>query len=379
MNEAPRDTRIHRQPVSRLLPWLLAIILGDIALSSIVNVLSNDYEYRWVAVTLIAAALFTAVHYIKLLPPRSRIVRIISFLALALATVVAASALILPRFGSFLAVFAAVALVLLAVLLRTDRRSALRLLLATATVGGGIAELGYAVEALRAGDLMLGWSWTTGSVASICGAVGIAAERRRVVAGTYLVGGLAFGGVGAATLVYEPIVGWSFCAAGVAGLAVGGTTMIRLRGPLPAVAYVASGVTVVIAGMTMLAFDEQLLGLVCVGFGILDLGIGLGACGARRLVVAGALFAAGFLTVAGGLIAALLEQPLMGAAVALIGAAFVGYAWMDLDGDGRARRLWQWLKSEPGAPEPQVSDPPPQLINAPAPPSTSDDPRIRSR
>jgi hypothetical protein len=136
-----------------------------------VNALSADVGYRGAAAAVAFAAILLSTNWLRGLPPRAPLVRMVSGALVGGAAVMVLAAVIIPRWGA-LATIVATGLTTAAVLIQTDLDKASGLLFGVAFIGGGVAVIGVGVAVLRGGDVLVGVAVIGGGVAVI--GVGVA-------------------------------------------------------------------------------------------------------------------------------------------------------------------------------------------------------------
>nr|MDQ3765704.1 hypothetical protein [Actinomycetota bacterium] len=153
---------------------LAGYVLG-VATGLGVNELSADgVGYRGVAVTAAVVAILVSTQWLRQLPSRAPLIRIVLWVLLGGAVLATVVAVVSPGWEGP-ATIAAAALTTSAVLIPTDLHRTATLLAGVAVIGVGVALIGVGVAVLREGDVLAGVAVIGVGVAVI--GVGVAVLR----------------------------------------------------------------------------------------------------------------------------------------------------------------------------------------------------------
>jgi hypothetical protein len=195
-----------------------------------VGQLTTDFAHRGVATAMAVTAILVSANWMRRLPagvPLTRIVPRVLLGSAAIAAVVAA----VNRSWEGPATITTTALVLLAVLIRTELQGVTTLLVGVANIGGGVAAIGFGVAFLLDNVPLTGVA-----------AIGI---------------GVAAIGFGVAFLLDNvPLTGVAAIGGGVAAIGLG-VALLLDNVPLTGVAAIATGIAAIGLGVALLRTDDS--------------------------------------------------------------------------------------------------------------------------
>lgn len=186
-----------------------------------VNTLSTDVGYRGAATAATFAAILFSTNWLRQLPSRAPLPRIMSRALLGVAAIAVLTAAANPRWEGIATIVATV-LATSAVLIQTELNKAAGLLVGVAVIGGGVALIGLGIGDLRRGDVLFGVAVIGGGVGVIVSGVALLRRRDEEFGVAVIGGGVSLIGVGVALLRHRDVLaGVAVIGGGVGGIGVG--------------------------------------------------------------------------------------------------------------------------------------------------------------
>ncbi len=367
--DASAQPRRQRDPLLRLV-WFALGTANGLA----VNILSGDYRWQAVGVTLFVAAIAMVAWVLRRrVLPESRIGRRAPAVLLALAVPAAAATLV--EAWATPATLVAVSLVIIAILVPATLETTWRLLLGTALIGIGVAFIGSGAAALRGGNVLGGVLFIAVGMAEIGSGAAALHERDglwdvTVVGPTVAAvgGGVAFLrdvasvaalGFGAVAVCFGAVVlngggdvlmGVAIIGFGVAAIS-SGAAMWRGSGVLWSVAGISLGLALLCLGVAVLRDGDVLMGVAFISFGVTALGNGAATGRSRGVLSSVAFISFGVAWVCVGVAGFYGGGVLAGASIIGFGGAAIGLAATAIHRSGVVKQLGSALIAWSQVPE----------------------------